>query len=105
MNSLVRIRFSDCVCDPGSPGRPIAHKAEVVDYLRSGKLGAMCAGWMKDRFTGELVRGCYDHGRSDGSYKWGESLAYYLDKYNLELPADFLAHIYAKLEENAPEGA
>ncbi len=97
MNDLVRVRFSDCVCDPGSPGVLIAHKVEVVEYLRSGKLGVMRAGWMKDRFTGELVRGCYDHGRSDNSYKWEESLAYYLDKYNLELPADFLAHIYAEL--------
>ncbi len=78
-------------------GGIIAHKPEVVEYLRSGKLGVMCAGWMKDRFIGELVRGCYEHGRSDDSYKWGEPLAYYLDKYNLELPTDFLAHIYAEL--------
>ena len=48
MNDLVRVRFSGCVCGPGSQGRPIAHKAEVVEYLRSGKLGVMCAGWMKD---------------------------------------------------------
>jgi len=27
----------------------------------------------------------------------GESLAHYLDKYNLEPPTDFLAHIYAEL--------
>lgn len=104
MNDLVRVGFSDCACDPGSPRRPNVHRAEVVEYLRSGKLGVMCAGWMKDRFTGELVRSCYDHGRSDDSYKWGESLAYYLDKYNLELPADFLAHIYTELGVGVSEG-
>lgn len=105
MNDPVRVRFSDCVCDPGSPGRPIAHKVEVIEYLRSGKLGVMCAGWMKDRFTGELIRGCHDHGRSDDSYKWRGSLAHYLDKYNLELPADFPAHNYAELGVGVSEEA
>ncbi len=105
MNDHIRVRFSDCACDPSTPGRPVAHKAEVVKYLRSNDLGVMCAGWMRDRFSGELVRGCYDHGRSDGFYEWGESLAYYLDKYDLELPADFLAHIYEKLGIGGPHEA
>lgn len=98
MSERIDIRFSDCVCDPENPGREIARKADVVAYLRSNELGAMCAGWMRDRFTGELARGCYDHCRSDGAYRWGESLAYYVDRYNLELPPEFLAHIYKELQ-------
>lgn len=98
MNNLTYVSFSDCLYDPENSTGEIAHKSDVVAYLRSNRLGAMCAGWMRDRFTGKLVRGCYDHYRSDGRYAWGESLAYYLDKYNLVLPPEFLAHIYREMK-------
>lgn len=50
---------------------------------------------MTDFFTGEVVM-FPDHGRSDGVYRWGESLAYYVDKYNLKLPDDFVSHVLSK---------
>lgn len=97
MSSYVNIKFSDCICSPEGQNPTIARKHEVIEYLRSGDLGAMCAGWMRDNFTGELVKGCFDHCRSDGTYEWGESLAYYVDKYDLQLPDEFLSHIYSRL--------
>lgn len=53
---------------------------------------------MTDGLTGEQVVGIRDHHRFDDEYCWGESLAYYADRYNLMLPDDFLQHIYRKLK-------
>ena len=74
---------------------PIPHKEEIVEYLRSGTLRSATGSFMTDFFTGEIVM-FPDHGRSDGVYRWGESLAYYVDKYNLKLPDDFVHHVLAK---------
>ncbi len=49
-------------------------------------------------WTGEQVVGIRDNHRFDDEYCWGESLAYYVDRYNLMLPDDFLQHIYRKLK-------
>ena len=71
---------------------PIPHKDVIVAYLRTGELGSVMIGTMRDVFTGELT-GISDHDRSDGEYEWDEGLAYYVDRYNLRLPQDFVDHI------------
>lgn len=78
--------------------KPVPHKKEIVSYLRGCNLGATCAGWMTDGLTGEQVVEIRDNDRHDDKYSWGESLAYYVDRYNLMLPDDFLQHIYRKLK-------
>lgn len=77
---------------------PIPHKREIISYLRGCNVGAMCMSWMTDIFTGERVKGIYDDHHHDDVYSWGESLAYYVEKYDLMLPEDFLQHIYRKLK-------
>ena len=52
--------------------------------------------WITDVFTGEMVRGVSDNGREDDEYCWSELLAYYVDRYDLMLPVDFVAHILAE---------
>lgn len=71
---------------------PIPHKEEIVNYLRAGTMNSATGAYITDFFTGELVL-FPDHGRSDGVYRWGESLAYYVDRYNLKLPDAFVAHV------------
>ena len=44
-----------------------------------------------DVFTGEPI-GFSDNSRNDGVYSWGECLAYYVERYNLMLPDEFVSH-------------
>lgn len=67
---------------------PFVGKDKIVEYLSNGKKTFSAASFDKDVFTGERIPGekC---GMTDGEYSWISSLAYYVDKYNLRLPAAF----------------
>ena len=75
----------------------VDHKDEVVSYLRSNEALALTSGKMTDCFTGEEVKTYCMNCRSDGTYVWGEPLAYYVREYGILLPSDFLEHIYRRL--------
>ena len=95
--SLRHVGRGQCTIEASGTTAGLPRKREVIEYLRGNTLVAMCAGWMTDEITGEQVSGWRDNVRCDDAYSWGESIAYYLDKYDAELPADFLAHIYEKI--------
>ena len=66
------------------------NKDAVVRYLKSGKVGVTGGSFYIDVVTGKQTRigKCI---MTDGEYTWPGILAYYVDKYNLRLPADFEA--------------
>ena len=76
---------------------PVLHRDRVIAYLRANETMAMTSGRMTDEYTGERVESCCMNCCTDGVYAWGEPLAYYVDKYGILLPSDFLEHIYRKL--------
>ncbi len=100
LSKLKMVGLADCVLSPSSRTE-IKNKQAVVDYLRSNELVLMCAGWMTDVLTEKQVTGWRPNYRADKAYTWNESIAYYLDKYDAELPGDFLAHIYEEIREVA----
>lgn len=64
-------------------------KTKVLNYLKNGNKGAIAPGKMTDVISGEVIDGelcCY----SDGKYGWRSDLIYYFEKYNIELPEDFV---------------
>lgn len=67
----------------------------IAAYLRNGTPGVACPKTEKDVFTGEFIR---DESvvRSDGTYMWPMKLAYYVEQYNLRLPAVVGKHILSK---------
>ena len=78
--------------DSFSP-KPIEHKKELVDYLSHGgevKVAAMAP--PRDLFTGDLIP-LVEEVRVDSVYQWNSKLSYYVDRYNLQLPQDFVNHI------------
>ena len=84
-------RMADRLSDSPQP-----HESKIVEYLNNGgKLGSMTDGRMIDMFTGETTN-VHDSHRSDGEYGWGMGLAYYVEKYHLRLPEDFVQHILLK---------
>ena len=90
--------------DEFSPGRgydsiknhfvPIgyANKEKIVEYLMSGSVDMVSAELPKDVLTGQVITG-EKLGMSDGKFAWWNTLAYYVEKYNLRLPEEFENHI------------
>ena len=79
---------------PGAPSlldacnkRGPANKDKVVAYLRSGALFIISPGYAEDYFDGSHA------GKlsflTDGTYAWPGSLAHYVDRYDVALPAEF----------------
>lgn len=65
----------------------------IVDYLRNkGKATLVHMNRPKDVFTGEYIE-CENVAMNDGKYSWNLALAYYVEKYNLQLNQDFIKHV------------
>lgn len=79
---------------------PYPEKDAILAYLRSGSLEAIAGNQSTDVFTGEST-GIPGSVRSDGTYRWGGDLAYYVDKYNLRLPDEFVNHVLSKTRKAA----
>lgn len=75
-------------------------KEAILSYLKSGSLDAIAGSCSIDVFTGEST-GIPGSVRSDGTYSWGGDLAYYVDKYNLRLPDEFVNHVLSKTRKAA----
>lgn len=72
-----------------------AGQDKISYYLRHGKKDLVSLEVPKDAITGETIA-MEKIGMNDGVYTWYNTLAYYVDKYNLRLPKDFENYILAK---------
>ena len=75
--------------------RSSEHTAEVVAYLRGGKVLVMSPGLVEDTFDGKTLAGKRSM-RTDGEYAWPDSLAYYVEQHQVALPAEFEQHMAAR---------
>ncbi|HEX5273045.1 MAG TPA: hypothetical protein VFW33_21255 [Gemmataceae bacterium] len=81
---------------------PWEHQAEVVAYLRSGHvLGYVMGGGVPDWFdptcrrANPIVDGKVEDGATpmtDGVWFWPAALIYFVEKYNVRLPQEFIEH-------------
>ena len=71
---------------------PHPEKQRIVNYLRSGRKIAAAAGSFKDALTGSVIP-TEALVFTDGTYVWQSDLTYYVEKYNLTLPGQFVKHI------------
>ena len=74
--------------------RSAAHRAEVVAYLRGGTSYTVSPGPVRDLFDPTRFAGTAGI-RTDGVFAWPDFLAYYVERYDVELPAAFEAHMRA----------
>lgn len=74
---------------------PYKGQKKIVHYLTHGKEDMVSAAIPKDVFTGETIR-MEKIGMNDGEYTWFNTLAYYVEKYNLRLPESFEKKILGK---------
>jgi hypothetical protein len=79
--------LADATWEPG-------FKVRIVDYLRSGIRFRGSWGYSQCRFNdGRPDEEMGSMELTDGVYAWPEGLAVYVEKYNVILPEDFVAHI------------
>lgn len=68
--------------------KPYYGKEKVIEYLTNGTMDMISLQIPKDVITGERIP-MEKIGMNDGEYTWFNTLAYYVDKYNLRLPKEF----------------
>ena len=71
------------------------NKNDVLRFLTNGVVDCARVSRARDVFSGELIptEVLVMH---DGDFYWSNTLAWYVEKYNLRLPKEFEAHILAK---------
>ena len=71
---------------------PYPGKDRIVAYLKLGDVHMCCPGYDRDVITGEIIRPAICH-MDDGRYAWTSDLIYYVEKYNMRLPAEFERYV------------
>lgn len=73
-------------------GKPMREKERVVQYLKTAPAIAAAAASMKDVLTNQYTgRELLVH--TDGKFLWRSDVTYYVEKYDMELPDEFVKHI------------
>lgn len=67
---------------------PYEGQGRIIHYLKHGSEDMASFRLPKDVITGEIIP-MSAIGMNDGEYSWFNTLAYYVEKYNLRLPEDF----------------
>lgn len=78
--------------------KPMEHKETILRYLRKVRIDdqvSAAAGVFHDVLTGAVIPGEALF-LTDGKYGWRSDVAYYVDKYNMRLPAEFIKHVLNK---------
>jgi hypothetical protein len=80
---------------------PLPHQEQVLDYLRSGlilgvTMGADLTDWLdRSRKANPLIDGHPEGGTTemtDGVWFWYAGLIYFIERYNLRVPDEFVEH-------------
>lgn len=75
--------------------KPYDGQDRVAEYLKNGAVDMVSFQIPKDIVSGERIP-MTKVGMNDGEYTWFNTLAYYVEKYNLRLPKDFEEKILKK---------
>ena len=68
--------------------QPYEGQNRIIDYLKHGNRDMVRFSSSKDVITGEPIP-MQVIGMNDGEYTWFNTLAYYVERYNLRLPREF----------------
>ena len=71
------------------------NKSKILGYMKTARVEARAPGYLYDRINQDAIilkPACY----TDGVYAWRSDVIYYYEKYNIELPEDFITHVLRK---------
>ena len=76
---------------------PYPNQEKIANFLKNGKIELAQMSRDRDIFTGQRIQ------RevlvmSDGDYFWANTLAWYVEKYNLRMPEEFEHYILSKVK-------
>lgn len=71
---------------------PSPFKNQIISYLNNGEVTLVSPTSVTDVFSGERIcqTNCI---LTDGEYSWSNSLGYYVEKYNLQIPKELESKI------------
>ena len=70
----------------------IPQKDKVLQYMKNAKVAAAAPGIARDILTNDYISGSLKV-YSDGEYAWRSDVIYYVEKYDMGLPEEFIDHI------------
>jgi hypothetical protein len=75
---------------------PHPHQAGILAYLRAGRWFAVRPMVVEDVLQPERGLVSDSHWYTDGVWIWATDVIYYVERYHIELPTDFVTHMAAK---------
>ena len=72
---------------------PHEAEAKIIQYLESGVLWIARMGLTRDVLDESSEFVTSSHVLTDGTWVWYEDLAYYVEKYHVQLPNEFIEHM------------
>jgi hypothetical protein len=72
--------------------KPIKNKEKVIEYMKKSKVVAFTQGKTQDLInpSNEIDELSL---MTDGDFEWRSDVIYYVEKYDMELPEEFIKHI------------
>ncbi len=77
-------------------GRGEKDERKLISYLKKGTIFIVCLGFARDVLDEAAGFTAPPHIFTDGVWAWPGDLRYYVKKYHVELPDEFLAHIRSR---------
>ena len=74
---------------------PCEHKEKILKYMKSCVSSSSAPAVLTDVFTGDKINVPLEC-KSDGVYGWRTDYIYYIEKYDLKIPEDFVQHVLNK---------
>lgn len=71
--------------------KPIRNKKEIIEYMKGSKIEAAAPAIVTDLINPEIKLGEL-YMMTDGKYSWRSDVIYYFEKYDMELPGEFIQH-------------
>lgn len=77
--------------------KPIKEKEKVLKYMKSCKISSVAPAIVTDLIEPK-IKFAELYSMNDGTYGWRSDLIYYVEKYDMELPEEFIQHVLSKCD-------
>lgn len=76
--------------------KPIKEKEKVLKYMKKCHIDAVAPAMLRDIINPEnRIHDLF--AMSDGTYGWRSDVIYYVEKYDMALPEEFVQHVLSKV--------
>lgn len=76
--------------------KPIKEKEKIIRYMKKCNIIAVAPAIVRDILNpnNKIAELCL---MSDGKYEWRSDVIYYVEKYDMELPEEFIKHVLSQI--------